>query len=311
MTYFVIVFAKDKIKLKICLRVSLLAFYQIDHGAVIEGLFVVLASVHRTSRYFSSWIYYYIYAMDRQLEQLTALLTKQAEMATSAQEEAKKREDEAQRREERLASMLEDLVSARRTERTDSGAGGGSVTRTSDPPPRHKIPSSAALAPHLSSSASLKEFDDWRHKVEGYVMLTGISSLTPAEQRSALISLLDDDWTRTLRYGLNLSDSADLKCTLDAMETHLRSQRNIILDRRDFYLRSQESGEAFDDFLCSIKEIAAFCDFCASCMDNRLRDRIVVGIRDEEALKRMLEEKNLTLQKAIDICRNCTTYHSL
>ncbi|XP_064089177.1 uncharacterized protein LOC135203373 [Macrobrachium nipponense] len=87
------------------------------------------------------------------------------------------------------------------------------------------------------------------------------------------------------------------------MESHLRGQRNIIVDRREFYLRKQEIGESFDDFLCDIREIAAFCDFCSSCMDNRLRDRIVVGTRDEQALKRMLEEKDLNLQKAVDICR--------
>ena len=39
-------------------------------------------------------------------------------------------------------------------------------------------------------------------------------------------------------------------------------------------------------------------------MDNGLRDRIVVGTSDELALQRLLEEKDLTLQKAIDICRS-------
>ena len=235
--------------------------------------------------------------MEKQLEQLTALMVKQAEMTQLAQEEAR-------RREERLSSMLEGLVG--------SGAGavgnsGGSASRlqNGDTEPRvhRRFPQGTTPAPHLSSSVSLREFDAWRHKLEGYAMLTGITTLTHAEQRSALMSLLDDDWTRALRYGLNVSDTADLKTILDAMEAYLRGQRNIILDRRDFYSRTQEIDENFDDFLCSIKEISAFCDFCTACMENRLHDRIVVGIRDEEALKRMLEEKNLTLQRAIDICR--------
>lgn len=46
-----------------------------------------------------------------------------------------------------------------------------------------------------------------------------------------------------------------------------------------------------------------FCDTCDHCTDNRLRGRIVVGIRDEEALKRMLKEKKLQQQSTIDICR--------
>ncbi|KAK4315527.1 hypothetical protein Pmani_013220 [Petrolisthes manimaculis] len=87
------------------------------------------------------------------------------------------------------------------------------------------------------------------------------------------------------------------------MGEYLRNQRKIIVDRRDFYLRVQEAGESFDDFLYLVKEIANFCDFCDKCVDSRLRDRIVVGTSDEVALKRMLENKNLTLENAIDICR--------
>ena len=87
------------------------------------------------------------------------------------------------------------------------------------------------------------------------------------------------------------------------MEAHLRGRRNVIVDRIDFYSRIEEPSETFDDFLCAMKEIAKFCDFCDTCIDNRLRDRIVVGTDAQEALKRMLEEKDLKLQSAINICR--------
>ncbi|KAK3880187.1 hypothetical protein Pcinc_015318 [Petrolisthes cinctipes] len=166
-----------------------------------------------------------------------------------------------------------------------------------------RFPASAATTPHLTSSASLREFDVWRYKFEGYVTLTKINMLTRTEQRAALTAVLDDEWTRTLRYGISVPEDADLGSILDAMGEYLRNQRNIIVDRRDFYLRVQEAGESFDDFLCSVKEIANFCEFCDKCVDSQLRDRIVVGTSDELALKRMLENKNLTLENAIDICR--------
>ncbi|KAK4320469.1 hypothetical protein Pmani_008674 [Petrolisthes manimaculis] len=166
-----------------------------------------------------------------------------------------------------------------------------------------RFSASAATTPHLTSSASLRELDAWRHKIEGYVTLTKINMLTRTEQRAALTAVLDDEWTRTLRYGISVPEDADLGSILDAMREYLRNQRNIIVDRRDFYLRVQEAGESFDDFLCLVKEIANFCEFCDQCVDSQLRDRIVVGTSDELALKRMLENKNLTLENAIDICR--------
>ncbi|KAK3875281.1 hypothetical protein Pcinc_019836 [Petrolisthes cinctipes] len=183
--------------------------------------------------------------MENQVEQLTALLVQQAEMARQAQEESRRREG-------RLNDVLEQLISRQvgNPGREDSQAGAVEAT------PQHvKFSPSAALTPHLSSSASLREFDAWRHKFRGYVALTKVTSLPLVQQKAILTSMLDDEWTRTLRYVVDVADGAQLEEVLDAMEAHLRGQRNVIVDRREFYSGVQQQGEAFDDFLCAIKEM--------------------------------------------------------
>ena len=185
-----------------------------------------------------------------------------------------------------------------------AGAAPSRSTRDGEPVQTTKLHNSVVTPPYLAWSASLREFDGWRHKFEGYTRIANITTLKPSEQQMALGSLVDEEWTRTLRFGLDIPEEAELKTVLDGMEVHLRSRLNVVLDRRMFYMRKQESGENFDEFLCTVKEIAAFCGFCETCMYNRLRDRIVVGTSDELALQRMLEEKDLTLQKAIDLCRS-------
>ena len=233
------------------------------------------------------------------IERLSALLVRQAEISVE--------------REERLAAMVERLAIAsparaagssadvavtdtESTAQTVSGIGSSS---------RHRLPLSTTPAPHLHASASIREFSAWREKLSAYLMLTGVSTLKLKEQRAALLVLLDDEWQRTLRYGLNVSDDSSLENVLDAMEAHLRTQRNVVVDRRDFYARRQQSGERFDDFLCAVREIAAFCDFCSHCVDDQIRGRLVCGASDDEAVRRLLETKDLTLQRAIDICRAC------
>ncbi len=156
--------------------------------------------------------------MEEQLTLLTALMKQQMV--------------QAQQREERLTAVLEGLAGIGQAESGGAAASTGG-TPSSLVTPRHvKLPHNATPAPHLTSSASLREFDAWRHKFEGYVKLTGINAIPPSEQKSALVSLLDDDWTRTLRYGLTVADGADLETILDAMEAHLRNQRNVVVDRR-------------------------------------------------------------------------------
>ena len=108
-------------------------------------------------------------------------------------------------------------------------------------------------------------------------MLIGVNQLTQEEQRASLYSLVDDEWHRIIKFGLNITETTSLSDTIRAMEDHLRNQRNIILDRRDFYRRNQHPDESFDDYLITLKEISEFCDFCRHCTEDRLRDRIITG----------------------------------
>ena len=43
--------------------------------------------------------------------------------------------------------------------------------------------------------------------------------------------------------------------------------------------------------------------------DRMIRDRVVVGIRDNGTRKKLLTESKLTLNKCIDICMPCERNH--
>ena len=66
---------------------------------------------------------------------------------------------------------------------------------------------------------------------------------------------------------------------------------------------SKKDGERFDDYLIAVREIAQFCDFCTECFDSHMRDKIVMGVRDDSTMRALLSETDLTLQGAIAICR--------
>ena len=217
-------------------------------------------------------------------------------------------------REERMLAIAEQMSqnsasqppsSARPDENggsTETAAANTSTSSTRSAPSR--LGAMSTPAPRLHEGASLREFTAWREKFNGYALLTGLTSHPQVTQTAALTSLLDDQWTRTLRHGLDVDiNASDTKTILDSMERHLRGQQNIILDRREFYRRQQDGGESFDDYLVALREIAQFCDFCSHRSDLQLRDRIVTGIRDEETLRALLSENDLTLQTTISICR--------
>ena len=169
-----------------------------------------------------------------------------------------------------------------------------------------KIPSNATPAPVLVHNASLREFTTWRQKFTDYILLTGVSKASNDRQKAVLRSLLDDEWFRITKFALNIK-MEDVNTTVETimtqMQEHLRSQRNIVLDRKEFYSRNQQPDEKFDDYYIALQEIAAFCDFCQNCINQQYRDRIVTGIHQEDTVKDLLSEKDLTLEKAVAICR--------
>ncbi|ELT89292.1 hypothetical protein CAPTEDRAFT_213890 [Capitella teleta] len=54
---------------------------------------------------------------------------------------------------------------------------------------------------------------------------------------------------------------------------------NITYERYVFNQRIQERGEAFDNFLSDLRELIKSCNFCTTCVDSVLRDRIVTDIK--------------------------------
>ena len=218
------------------------------------------------------------------------MITKLSEMLQKQHDRMEAEKKDSVKREEKMQQLLDTALSKMPDVRNQG----------------NKIPSNATPAPVLVHNASLREFTTWAHKFKDYMLLTGIDRDTNERQKAVLQSLLDDEWFRIATFALNIK-MEDMNVTVDniikQMLDHLRSQRNVVLDRKEFYSRNQQQDEKFDDYYVSLQEIAAFCDFCPQCIDTQYRDRIVTGIHNDETIKDLLSEKGLTLEKAVSICR--------
>ena len=227
-----------------------------------------------------------------EMELLRGMLQQQLELAAAAA-----------RREDRMAALMERVLPGPTAVQDATAPAQAAAGPDSGARPRARMPAAGTPTPRLAATATLKEFEAWKEKFSGYCLLTGVHDLTEAEQRAALLAVLDDDWARVVRFGLPIPAEASMADVITAMHTHLRRQRNVVIDRCEFNMRMLEPGESVDDFICALKEIASCCDFCPNCTDDRFRDHLVVGTSDDEARRRMLELPDLTFQMAADLCR--------
>lgn len=70
--------------------------------------------------------------------------------------------------------------------------------------------------------------------------------------------------------------------------------------------RNQQTGENIDAYVTDLKNKASLCEFDAL-KDSLIKDRIVCGVRSDEVRARLLRVPDLSLEKAIDICRAAET----
>ena len=61
-----------------------------------------------------------------------------------------------------------------------------------------------------------------------------------------------------------------------------------------------------DAYVTALRKLAKTCNY-GTLADSLIRDRIVVGINDNSARKKLLQAGKLTLSQCIDICRSSET----
>ena len=98
------------------------------------------------------------------------------------------------------------------------------------------------------------------------------------------------------------NDRSDPDKLLDAFEQHCVGETNEVYERYVFNTRKQEPGETVDAFVTHLRYLIKTCSY-GTAEDSMIRDRIVLGIRDDTTRRKLLGTRKLDLSKAIDLCR--------
>ena len=84
------------------------------------------------------------------------------------------------------------------------------------------------------------------------------------------------------------------------LNNHLSRKPISTAERFRFDKRDQKEGESISEYIAQLKKLSIHCNFKAS-LNEKLRDRIVCGVRNTQIQKRLLSEKDLTYDKAVEI----------
>ncbi len=139
---------------------------------------------------------------------------------------------------------------------------------------------------------------------ENYEVATELTKKSDAIRVATLLSVMGRECYQVYE---NLPLTADERkktdTILEKLGNHFEPQRNTIYERYMYNSAMQEAHENIEQFYNRLRKLSSTCNF-GTLLDEMLRDRLVIGIKDNPTRARLLREPNLKLDKALDICRS-------
>ena len=138
-----------------------------------------------------------------------------------------------------------------------------------------------------------------------YEIAAGIYKQEDLVRVSTLLSVIGEDAVKafdTFVWSEGQKEDS-IKDVLTKFDEYCEHRTQVIYERYRFNNRKREAGESISAYVTELRVIAKNCAHDEITLDEILRDRLVLGVRDEKVRERLLRVNDLTLSKAIDICK--------
>ena len=107
-----------------------------------------------------------------------------------------------------------------------------------------------------------------------------------------------------LAPGALTADDVTYSRIVDVMKEHVKPELSALVCRYEFDNRVRNPNESVAEFVKALKHLATECKFSNEMRTERLRDRLIAGIRDDKMLRVLLSKKitKLTFEGAVQQC---------
>ena len=163
------------------------------------------------------------------------------------------------------------------------------------PPPR----------PLLMDNNLSTNWKQWRKVWQRFEIATGIFKQEDLIRVATLLSVVGEDAAKVYDT-FTWSDDENEQCIEDVLrqfDRYCQPRTQVIYERYKFNNRNQAVGESISAYITDLRTIAKNCAHEDITPDEIIRDRLVLGLNDEKMRERLLRINDLSLDKAIDICK--------
>lgn len=149
----------------------------------------------------------------------------------------------------------------------------------------------------------LPKWRNFKQQFQVFLSAAGFEKLSEGRKASILLNAIGQE-AQDLYFNVlkKDEDSQKYERVLQLFDEYFAPKQNELINTFNFHTRKQEDGETFDNFYSEIKKLVKNCNY-KELEDRMLRDRIVMGVKDQKIQRKLLENHDLTLDKAVSMCR--------
>ena len=137
----------------------------------------------------------------------------------------------------------------------------------------------------------------WRKRFEQFRIASGLASDEGPRQVSTLLYCMGEDADGVLSStNVTGEERKTYNTVVEKFNEFFQVRRNVIFERARFNRRQQRDGESVEQYITALYGLIETCNYDALA-EEMLRDRIVVGIKDQALSESLQTDRDLTLDK--------------
>lgn len=167
-----------------------------------------------------------------------------------------------------------------------------------------RLPSPLVLTGNISEN-----WRRWEQRFQIYMTASGAEGKGTKVKVAILLHALGEDALEVYNT-LEVVQANETELTegdiLTAFRTYCQPKKNTVFERHQLWAHPMADTVTIEKYVTELRQKSKDCEFGAS-ENDMIRDKIVFGLNDQRLKERLLRESNLTLEKAIDLCRAAET----
>ena len=157
---------------------------------------------------------------------------------------------------------------------------------------------------NVTSGNVAENWSYFRDQWNDYEIATGLREKDEKIRVATLRGIMGKDcYNIYKRLALEEEEKERVTSIIDGLEKYFKPALNVTYERFIFNTCDQQSHETVDEYVNKLRGLSETCEF-GTLRDSLIKDRIVLGTKNKQVRATLLNQKELTLNKALSVCRN-------